>query len=140
MTVLDYVEEMAALMSASDLVICKSGGLTVTECLCSSVPMILMGRAYGQEKANVRMLTATGAALHVTTSRELIDTLRHVNEHPESTHAMLINASFLRKPDAAIDIAQATLDLAAREPSEDAKLRKKHFLHFYWGNKPAHTR
>ena len=53
---------------------------------------------------------------------------------------MLINASFLRKPDAAIDIAQATLDLAAREPSEDAKLRKKHFLHFYWGNKPAHTR
>ncbi len=139
-TVLDYVEEMAALMSASDLVICKSGGLTVTECLCSSVPMILMGRAYGQEKANVRMLTATGAALHVTTSRELIDTLRHVNEHPESTHAMLINASFLRKPDAAIDIAQATLDLAAREPSEDAKLRKKHFLHFYWGNKPAHTR
>lgn len=139
-TVLDYVEEMAALMNASDLVICKSGGLTVTECLCASVPMILMGRAYGQEKANVRMLTATGAALHVTTSRELIDTLRHVNEHPESTHAMLINASFLRKPDAAIDIARATLDLAAREPSGDAKLRKKHFLHFYWGKKPAHTR
>ncbi len=139
-TVLDYVEEMAALMAASDLVICKSGGLTVTECLCSSVPMILMGRAYGQEKANVRMLTATGAALHVTTARELIDTLRHVNEHPESTHAMLINASFLRKPDAALDIARATLKLAANEPSNDAKLRKKHFLHFYWGGKPAHTR
>lgn len=139
-TVLDYVEEMAALMGASDLVICKSGGLTVTECLCAGVPMILMGRAYGQEKANVRMLTAAGAALHVTTARELIDTLRHVDAHPESTRAMLINASFLRRPNAALDIARVTFDLADAEPSTDTRLRKKHFLHFYWGGKPAHTR
>ena len=34
----------------SDLAICKSGGLTVTECLCAQVPMILLGKAYGQEK------------------------------------------------------------------------------------------
>ena len=56
-TVLDYVDDMAALMAASDLVICKSGGLTVTECLCAQVPMILLGKAYGQEKVNVQMLT-----------------------------------------------------------------------------------
>lgn len=139
-TVLEYVEDMAALMAASDLVLCKSGGLTVTECLCAGVPMILMGRAYGQEKANVRMLTAAGAALHVTTARELVDTLRHVSEHPESTKAMLVNASFLRRPNAALDIARATFELAAAEPSGDAALRRKHFLHFYWGRKPAHTR
>lgn len=139
-TVLEYVEDMAALMAASDLVLCKSGGLTVTECLCAGVPMILMGRAYGQEKANVRMLTAAGAALHVTTARELVDTLRHVNDHPESTKAMLVNASFLRRPNAALDIARATFELAAAEPSRDAALRRKHFLHFYWGRKPAHTR
>ena len=36
-TVLGYVDGMAALMAASDLVICKSGGLTVTECLCAQV-------------------------------------------------------------------------------------------------------
>lgn len=66
-TVLEYVEGMAGLMAASDLVICKSGGLTVTECLCAQVPMILLGRAYGQENANVRLLTAHGAAMHVTT-------------------------------------------------------------------------
>ncbi|WP_241157347.1 MULTISPECIES: glycosyltransferase [unclassified Adlercreutzia] len=139
-TVLGYVEDMAALMAASDLVICKSGGLTVTECLCAGVPMILMGRAYGQEKANVRMLTAAGAALHATTARELVDTLRHVNAHPESTHAMLVNASFLRKPDAALDITRATFKLVELEPSTDVRLRKKHFLHFYWGRKPAHIR
>ena len=40
-TVLEYVEGMAGLMAASDLVICKSGGLTVTECLCAQVPIDL---------------------------------------------------------------------------------------------------
>ena len=32
-TVLDYVDDMAALMHGCDLAILKSGGLTVTECL-----------------------------------------------------------------------------------------------------------
>lgn len=139
-TVLDYVEDMAALMTASDLVICKSGGLTVTECLCAQVPMVLLGKAYGQEKANVITLTSLGAAMHVTTWRELLDTLRHIDKNPASTDSMLVNASFLRKPDAALDIARASLRLAAYEPSGDESMRRKRFAHFYWGGKPAHTR
>jgi aspartokinase/homoserine dehydrogenase 1 len=51
-TVLDYVDDMAALMHGCDLAILKSGGLTVTECLCAHLPMILLGKSYGQEKAN----------------------------------------------------------------------------------------
>ena len=132
-TVLDYVDDMAALMAASDLVICKSGGLTVTECLCAQVPMILLGKAYGQEKVNVQMLTSLGAA-------ELLDTLRHVARNPESAHAMLINGSFLRHPDAAEDIAKATLRLIAEPKNPDDPRYRKHFLHFYWGKKPAHIR
>lgn len=139
-TVLDYVDDMAALMAASDLVICKSGGLTVTECLCAQVPMILLGKAYGQEKVNVQMLTSLGAAMHVTTARELLDTLRHVAKNPESAHAMLINGSFLRHPDAAEDIAKATLRLIAEPKNPDDPRYRKHFLHFYWGKKPAHIR
>ena len=61
------------LMSAADFTICKPGGLVVTECLASDTPMILTCRAYGQEKANVKLLTAEGAARHVTTTRELFD-------------------------------------------------------------------
>lgn len=139
-TILDYVEDMAALMAASDLVICKSGGLVVTECLCAQVPMILLGRAYGQEKVNVRMLTALGAAMHVTTARELLDALRHIEKNPESIRSMLINGSFLRHPDAARDVAHATFEAIQHPKSPDDPLRKKHFLRFYWGGKPAHTR
>lgn len=139
-TVLDYVDDMAALMAASDLAICKSGGLTVTECLCAQVPMVLLGKAYGQEKVNVQMLTSLGAAMHVTTARELLDTLRHVAKYPESARAMLINGSFLRHPNAAEDIANATLRLIAAPKNPGDPRYRKHLLHFYWGKKPAHIR
>ena len=51
-------------------------------------------------------------------ARELLDTLRHVARNPESAHAMLINGSFLRHPDAAEDIAEghAAPDRRAEEP------------------------
>lgn len=139
-TVLDYVNNMAGLMAASDLIVCKSGGLTVTECLCVGTPMVLLGRAYGQEKANVSMLTSFGAAFHVTTSRELMDILKQINSHAESTDAILVNASLIRRPDAAMDIAKATIRLIEEEADPSSQLYRKHFLHFYWGRKPAHIR
>jgi processive 1,2-diacylglycerol beta-glucosyltransferase len=139
-TVFNYVDQVAALMAASDLVICKSGGLTVTECLCARVPMILLGKTYGQEKSNRRMLTAMGAALHVTTARELLATLSHITRHPHSVDAMAISGEMLRRPDAALDVARAAFIEAEKPSSEHLKQRKKHFIWFYWGRKPTHTR
>lgn len=138
--ILEYVDDMAALMCASDLIVCKSGGLTVTECLCAGTPMVLLGRAYGQEKANVAMLTSTGAAYHVTTSRELADVLHQIDKHPNMTDGILVNASLIRKPHAAMDIAKATVRLINTKKDKLSPLYKKHFIHFYWGGKPAHIR
>lgn len=139
-TVLDYVDEMAALMAASDVAICKPGGLTVTECLCSETPMILIGRAYGQEKANVRMLTSMGAALHVTTARELVGALANFSRRPESLDALLVNGAALRRPNAAMDVARLAFELAGLPEEERHTNRRKRFLGLYWGKKPAHTR
>lgn len=135
MTVMGYVDKMPALMAASDLAICKSGGLTVTECLCARLPMVLLGRSYGQEKANTRMLTSLGVGMHVTTARELLGALRHLHANPSSLKAMLVNGEILRRPEAARDIAASSLDLIGSIPEP-----KKHFVQFYWGGKPAHTR
>ena len=134
-TVMDYVDDMAALMHACYLAILKSGGLTVTECLCAELPMILLGKSYGQEKSNTTMLTAFGASMHATTARELVMQLRHLHEHPESLHALLVNASALRRPHAAEDVVRSTMRLVG-VPCE----RERHFAEFYWGGKPAHTR
>lgn len=134
-SVMGYVEDMAALMHAADLAILKSGGLTITECLCARLPMILLGKSYGQEKSNTAMLTGMGAGMHVTTARELILMLHHLEENPESLRGLLINANALRKPRAAEEIVCATMELVG-VPQE----REKHFLEFYWGGKPAHIR
>lgn len=133
--VMDYVDDMASLMHACDLAILKSGGLTVTECLCARLPMILLGKSYGQEKANTTMLTGMGASMHVTTARELVFTLRHLHDHPESLKALLINGEAIRRPSAAEDIVIATMGLIGK-----TEQHKRRFADFYWGGKPAHIR
>ena len=133
--VMDYVEDMASLMTASDVAILKSGGLAVTECLCARLPMILLGRSYGQEKANTTMLTGFGACMHATTARELITTLNRIHGHPETLKALLVNAEALRCPHAAEDIVEQTMGLVGTP-----RPRERHFAEFYWGGKPAHTR
>ncbi|MBQ3301613.1 MAG: UDP-N-acetylglucosamine--LPS N-acetylglucosamine transferase [Eggerthellaceae bacterium] len=135
-----YVTEMAALMSASDLIVCKAGGLTVTECLCAEVPMLLVGKAYGQEKINVEMLTGLGAAMRVTTARELLSALRYVMHHPQSIDAMLVNGRILRKPDAARNVASAAMEQVSKPQDLTSPLRKKSFFRLGWGDKPAHVR
>lgn len=134
-TVMDYVEDMASLMHAADVAVLKSGGLAVTECLCARLPMILLGKSYGQEKANTTLLTSFGASMHVTTARELISTLRRIQHNPESLHALLVNAAALRKPHAADDIVRATMGLVGKVHGG-----AKRFAEFYWGDKPAHIR
>lgn len=135
MTVLGYVDGMQALMNAADLAICKSGGLTVTECLCERLPMLLLGRAYGQEKVNTAMLTSMGVGMHATTARELLSSLRHLQAKPEALEAMLVNGEVLRRPHAADDVANRTIDLIGT-----TKPVKCNFVRFYKGGKPAHIR
>lgn len=144
-TIIDYCEEMAQLMAACDLAVCKSGGLTVTECLCSSTPMILMGRAYGQEKANMNMLTGNGAAMHVTTPRELRAALDRFSANPRLLDSMLFNANLLRKPNASRDVAKIALELVAHpEEHESLHFLQRHpalfLMKLYFGGKPAHIR
>lgn len=139
-SVIGFTDQMAALMSCCDAVLCKPGGLVTTEALCTKTPLILLGRAYGQEFINVRMLTSRGAALHVTTGRELLEVLRLFHQQPTRAQSLLINANTLRKPNAARDIASRTMDLALGRVPMFRATRKHYFAHFYWGKKPAHTR
>ncbi len=113
-------------MHACDLAILKSGGLTVTECLCAELPMILLGKSYGQEKSNTAMLTSFGATLHATTSRELIMQLRHLHDNSEALHGLLVNANALRRPDAAKDIVRKTMRLVGVPRELIMQLRHLH--------------
>ena len=134
-SVFNYVENIAELMNAADLAIAKSGGLTVTECLCSRLPLIIVGRSFGQEDANTTTVTRAGAAVQVLTSPELLTELEGIQKDKGLLERMIEGGAELRKPDSAARVALATLEKAA----EIGPLRNV-FLCFYWGKKPLRTR
>jgi len=142
-SVIGYTEEVAKYMAASDFAICKPGGLTVTECICTETPMLLASRAYGQEKVNVRLLTSLGAAQHVQTPRELVEQVHYLTL-PGSGRLAAMRAveAYLRRPNAALEIGLAGLDaaLSPKDPDHDLRHSQRPFMSFYWGHKPAHTR
>ena len=134
-TVFNYVENIAALMSAADLSVTKSGGLTVTECICAHLPVVLVGESFGQERANTSTVVEIGAAVHVETTEQLIRELDRVDNEPSLLQRMIKKASVIRRPHSADDVAKATLDLVGH-----VNPLKKRFIRFYWGKKPIRKR
>jgi 1,2-diacylglycerol 3-beta-galactosyltransferase len=56
-----FVNNMPELMHATDFIVCKAGGLIVTEALACGVPMILHDALPGQEMGNARYIADNGA-------------------------------------------------------------------------------
>ena len=134
-SVYNYVEKIAELMNAADLAIAKSGGLAVTECLCSRLPLIIVGRSFGQEDANTTTVTRAGAAYQVLTSPELLEKLREIQKDPAMLDRMIEGGAELRKPDSARNVALATLE----KVGNTAPIKNR-FFWLYWGKKPLRTR
>lgn len=130
-TVFNYVEDIPGLMSASDMIVAKSGGLATTECLCARLPLVLVGTPYGQERANTVTVTEAGAAVTAETSSQLVNELERIHEDPLVLRTMNKGGDFLRRPHAARDIACATLDLVGH-----IREVRKFPLKIYWGGKP----
>ncbi len=134
-SVFDYVEDMVDLMSASNLIIAKSGGLAVTECVCARLPIILVGKPYGQERANTYTVTRVGAALEAKTSHDLVEQLKRVHQTPYILDRMKEKGETIRRPNSALDVCVATLDLVGKVTPT-----KKYFLKIYLGGKPVRAR
>ena len=54
--ILEYTNQVPELMSISDLVVSKPGGLTTSESLASNLPMIIINPIPGQEEENAEFL------------------------------------------------------------------------------------
>lgn len=116
-----FVEEMDRVFSAADFAICKAGGLVVTEAICSELPLVTIGRAAGQERANVDWLAAVGAGVHASTDGELIAFVDRLVESEELRERMRGNARAVALPDAADRVARITL--IAIEAAEAVRIR-----------------
>lgn len=61
--IIKYTNKIPELMSISDLVITKPGGLTTTESLASGLPIIVINPIPGQEEENAEFLEQKGVAV-----------------------------------------------------------------------------
>ncbi len=76
--ILGFVENMNEWMAASDLMVTKPGGMTVSEALALEVPMIIIQALGGQENDNLKFLLDSGTSLYAKDPQTLVRQLNYL--------------------------------------------------------------
>jgi len=107
---------LTPLLAASDLVVSKAGGLTVSEVLALGVPMIIpTSQLVGQERWNAAYVIEAGAGLGCDSSSFVAQTIAKVLAAPQRLARMRTAAQAIGQPAAAETIAARVLaDLEQR--------------------------
>lgn len=114
--VFEFVETMPELMAASDLIVAKAGGLTVTEAMAAGLPMLMYHVIPGQEQANARALINAGAAVLIRDPKRVAETVRRLCEDPGRMAALRQAAQRLSHPHAADDIVEQVIKPLLQSP------------------------
>ncbi len=118
----DYTLEMPMLMHASDAIICKAGGLIVTESLASHLPMMLIDVIPGQEEGNADYVVSNDAGDLVGNTEETLEVIAHwLMNDSALLKERAKNAAALSKPFAAKEIATLVYQTILRGPTKRGK-------------------
>ncbi|MEN6572568.1 MAG: glycosyltransferase [Anaerolineaceae bacterium] len=136
--IFNFVENMPTLMHAADIMLCKAGGLIVTESLACGLPLILIDVLPGQETGNAEYVRAYGAGDMSETPIQLLEVLSDWMRNNGSLYKKRsANAKLIGMPNSSFTIADilwkaANAELAPvhhrREPHRPLKqgrLRRK---------------
>jgi processive 1,2-diacylglycerol beta-glucosyltransferase len=115
MKVLGFVDNVYYFMEAADVLISKSGGITVAESLVKDLPMIVISPIIGQETNNCEFLTSRGAAVKVNEIADLKAALEDMVSNPEKVAAMKEAVRKIGAPNASHDIARLALEAVRDE-------------------------
>ena len=111
-----FEDQMELFYAVSDLVVARAGG-GVAELTVTGTPSILIPGEFGSsghQAANASFLEEAGAAVVLTEDRieELPRLVEEILFDPAKLEAMRVGARSIAKPDAALSIADAMLELA----------------------------
>ena len=113
----NYVTNMPTLMHAADALICKAGGLIVTEGLACGLPMLLTSVIPGQETGNAKFVVENGAGDLVKDPLQTLEVTAHwLIEDSRLLKERSRNAFLLGKPDAAFTVAKLLWKAAQAGP------------------------
>ncbi|MBU1932956.1 MAG: hypothetical protein KKC66_03540, partial [Candidatus Omnitrophica bacterium] len=105
LSVSGYMDNVDEFMEVSDCIVTKSGGLTVSEALSKSLPMIIIQPIPGQETRNCKVLTGYGTAIRANSVRQVLSGVRDFINYPDKIIGMKTRIGLLSYSGAAKDIA-----------------------------------
>lgn len=108
-TIFEYSNEIPELMSISDLVITKPGGLTTTESIASGVPVVVINPIPGQEEENAEYLESKGIGIWLKKDMDIKETLQNIFMDSNKMREMKIRARILSKRYSTKDICKILL-------------------------------
>ncbi|MCI8444490.1 MAG: glycosyltransferase [Clostridia bacterium] len=107
--ILEFTNKVPELMSISDLVVTKPGGLTTSESLASHLPMVIINPIPGQEEENAEFLESNGIAIWIKKSDNFAQIIENLLSNPEKLQTMKKNTSILAKPNSTENICKVLL-------------------------------
>lgn len=109
--VLGFVNNVYEYMEIADLLISKSGGITVSESLAKELPMLVISPIIGQETRNSRFIVSHGAAIKTDKIGNLRPALERLTSHPERLVTMRGDIQKIKKPSACYDVAKLAVGM-----------------------------
>ena len=107
--ILEYTNEVPELMSISDLVVSKPGGLTTSESLASNLPMIIINPIPGQEEENAEFLEKNGTGIWIRKNDSANEIFKNLFYNNEKLESMKNNTELLAKKFATENICKIIL-------------------------------
>ena len=108
--VLAFTNKVPELMSISDLVISKPGGLTTSESLASNLPMIIINPIPGQEEENAEFLESKGTGIWLRKNDSSREVLKSIIDDSTKLKEMKKNTEQLAKKHSTDDICNVLLE------------------------------
>lgn len=108
--ILGFTHQVPELMSVSDVVVSKPGGMTTSESLACLLPMIIINPIPGQEEENAEFLENSGVGIWIRKQDDPVTMFHDFFEHPECLAKMKKNTELLSKKFASETITHILFD------------------------------
>lgn len=108
-----FTNEVENYMHASDLLVTKPGGLTVSEALASSLPLVMFDAIPGQEEDNANFLSRHGMGIRIGKGENLVDVVKRLLDNPDELAELKKNCAAFDKSKCLDEISALCASLPA---------------------------
>lgn len=105
--VFGFVDNVEELMSVSDCIVTKPGGLSIEELLARELVPIFISAIPGQETVNASFLNRLGVSLYAVKAEEIKKSVLGLKNHPARINEIREKIRMIKKPDSASELCNA---------------------------------